>query len=151
MPTPSAKQKAAKTDNGSKAEQKVSQINERLKAAGVPVRVRLNGKVLGLRATLPLKVGTGRKQQDIRMGIPTTKEGFEDIETEAYKLADQIKRKCQRLQALADYADKKVDLLQYQGKYGAKSAQPRDIPPDELIEEWHDRIPNASWQCRVVS
>lgn len=72
------------------AERKVAQLNDRLKESSVPVRVRLNGSVLGLRATLPLKVGTGRKQQDLRMGIPATKDGFKRIEAEAHQLAQRM-------------------------------------------------------------
>jgi integrase len=208
------------------AESKVAEINDRLKDASIRVRVRLNGTVLGLRATLPLKQGMGKQQQDIRMGIPATKDGFKKIEAEAHKLSERMivgtfdwkyytseskqldkmpvsellpkfrehylrshstkpttykdtwemtfrklpqdealtdtmllatalstetdsntrKLTCQRLQTLAEYADIKIDLLQYQGNYGAKSAQPRNIPRDAEISEWRDRIPNESWQ-----
>lgn len=70
----------------------VRKINERLKAASIPVRVRLDSSKLGLRATLPLKPGrgVGRKQQDIRMGIPVTREGLRRIELEAQQLGDAI-------------------------------------------------------------
>lgn len=56
------------------------------------------------------------------------------------------KRTCQRLQALCDYADIKIDLSGYAGDYGHQSLNPRDIPSDELIAEWRDRIPNAGWK-----
>jgi integrase len=203
--------------------------NQRLKDAEIPVRIRLNGKVLGLRATLPMKPGkgTGRKQQDIRLGIPASVQGLAEIERKARELATQMvhqtfswdkwqrtpyqepdtipasqlierfkrhyqqsnkvkestwvngwgktfkrlpqsapldevillaviettephtetrKRTCQRLQALADYAGLKVDLSHYAGKYGRKSLTPRDIPDDELIILWRDRVPSAAWQ-----
>jgi hypothetical protein len=55
------------------------------------------------------------------------------------------KRTCQRLQALADYAGVQVDLDAYAGCYGRNSLNPRDIPPDETIREWRDRVPNAGW------
>ncbi len=71
----------------------LQRINDRLKQANSPVRVRLNGKVLGLRATLPLKTGIGRKQQDIRLGIPATKDGLREIESKAGQLSDEIVRK----------------------------------------------------------
>jgi integrase len=50
---------------------------------------------------------------------------------------------CQRLQGLADFAGISIDLRQYMGDY-----QPveRDIPSDELIVEWRDRILNPAWQ-----
>lgn len=206
----------------------VERINARLKAAEIPVRVRLNGKVLGLRATLPLKpgYGVGRKQQDIRMGIPASRDGFRLIEAEAHKLGELLlkgqftwdlylkdvkspaqmtvselvqafkshylqtkniqestwedqwqrtfkrlpqdeslceaailavvlstelhtdtrKRTCSRLQQLADYAGIQVDLKPYAGSYNYRSEKPRDIPSDEAIELWRNRIPNAGWQ-----
>lgn len=50
---------------------------------------------------------------------------------------------CQRLQKLAEFAGMKIDLSPYSGDY---EPEPRDIPPDELILEWYDRIPNPHWQ-----
>ncbi len=64
-------------------------------------------------------------------------------------VAESSNRKltCQRLQALADYAGIKADVLQYQGHYDSvDDATPRDIPEDRLILEWRDRIPNKAWQ-----
>lgn len=55
-------------------------------------------------------------------------------------------RTCQRLQSLCDYAGLKIDLKPYKGHYGQGSEEPRDIPSDDLIVEWRDRIPNAQWQ-----
>jgi integrase len=203
--------------------------NQRLKASQIPVQIRLNGKVLGLRATLPVKPGkgTGRRQQDIRLGIPASIQGLAEVERKARELATQMvhqtfswdkwqrtpfqepdtipasqvieqfkrhyqqhnevkdstwsngwgktfkrlpqdvpldevimlavietteahtetrKRTCQRLQALADYAGLKVDLSFYAGKYGRKSLTPRDIPDDEVIIQWRDRVPSLAWR-----
>jgi hypothetical protein len=66
----------------------IDPINSRLKAAAIPVRVRLNGKRLVLRATLPKKPGEGEgtKQQDLSLGIPANKDGLRRIEAEAQKL-----------------------------------------------------------------
>lgn len=50
---------------------------------------------------------------------------------------------CQRLQRLCDFAGLEMDLSEYKGKYEPK---PRDIPSDELITEWRDRIPNEAWR-----
>jgi hypothetical protein len=63
----------------------VDEINERLKVAKIPVRVRLNGNRLVLRATLPKKPGegSGTKQYDLSLGIPANKDGFRRIEAEA--------------------------------------------------------------------
>ena len=56
------------------------------------------------------------------------------------------KRACQRFQALADYAGIQIDLAPYRGNYGYKDVKPRDIPSDDLIVEWRDRVPNPAWQ-----
>ncbi|MEO1399701.1 MAG: hypothetical protein AAFV72_00420 [Cyanobacteria bacterium J06635_1] len=53
---------------------------------------------------------------------------------------------CQRLQKLADFAQVEVDLLQYQGNYGPSKVQDRELPSDELIVEWRNRIPNKGWK-----
>lgn len=204
----------------------VKQVNDRLKAAKVPVRVRLKGSNLALRATLPKKPGdgVGRKQYDISLLIPATKDGFKRAEREAHRLAQHLAdgsfdwnlyidnfqpapeaktvaqlveefkaqrlktgrlkestwnntwagtfRKlpqdeplkeafllavvlsteqdsrnrelaCQRLQGLAEFAGLSVDLSIYKGDY---EPEPRDIPSDEAIVEWRDRIPNQNWQ-----
>jgi hypothetical protein len=55
-------------------------------------------------------------------------------------------RVCQRLQALADYAGLEIDLKPCAGEYGESRLQRRDIPSDELILEWRDKIPNERWQ-----
>lgn len=55
-------------------------------------------------------------------------------------------RACQRLQKLADFAGMQIDLKPYAGEYGDSRLQPRDIPSDELILEWREKIPNARWQ-----
>lgn len=70
----------------------VDQINIRLKAAAIPVRARLNGKHLVLRATLPKKPGEGEgtKQYDLSLGIPASKDGLKRIEAEAQKLGSLL-------------------------------------------------------------
>ena len=69
-------------------------LNARLKAAQVPVAVRLGNKSskLLLRATLPKKPGTGsgKAQYDISLGIPLTREGLKRIEREAHVLGDRM-------------------------------------------------------------
>ena len=205
--------------------EEIEQVNQRLKAANVPVRLRLKGKNLALRATLPKKPGDGigRKQYDISLLLSATKDGVKRAEREAHKLAQslaegsfnwklyigsqhdsQVKpivqlvnefkdeycrthriqeatwlntwagtfRKlpenepisealllavvlstkqdsrnreltCQRLQRFAAFAGLQVDLSLYRGEY---EPEPRDIPTDEAIAEWRDRIPNQHWQ-----
>lgn len=46
---------------------------------------------------------------------------------------------CQRMQKLATYAEIEVDLAPYRGNY---EPEPRELPSDDLILEWRDRIPN---------
>jgi integrase len=53
---------------------------------------------------------------------------------------------CRVLQRLADFAKVEVDLLQYKGNYGPSKVADRDIPSDELIEEWWPRIPHEGWR-----
>jgi integrase len=209
--------------------EQIARINDRLKAANLPVRARLRGKsALTLQATLPLRPeqGIGKKQQEISLGISANKEGLRRIENEAHILArhlingtfqwhlyppqlssiapkttqEMIERfksaymsanaikestwceswqrtfdrlpkdeplseasmlavillteahsrnrelTCQRLQRLADFAELGVDFKAYKGNYSDASLTPRDIPSDDLIMEWRDRIPNAQWR-----
>lgn len=51
-----------------------------------------------------------------------------------------------RLQAICDYAGLPLDLKTYKGSYGRSSEKPRNIPTDEMIVEWRDRIPNERWR-----
>lgn len=207
----------------------VVQINHRLKAAGLPVRVLLRGRsALTLQATLPRKPGQGEgvKQQEISLGIKASREGLRRIENEAHTLArlmingsfdwnlyltpttvqrpkttaelieafkahylasNQIKEltwretwqrtfnrlpqdeplseaailavilltenhsrsrelACQRLQRLAEFAGVAVDLKPFQGEYSEASLTPRDLPDEQLILEWRDRIENRQWR-----
>ena len=69
----------------------IADINARLKAANLPVRVRLRGKTaLTLQATLPLKTGHGKKQQEISLGIAASKPGLRRIENEAHILSQHL-------------------------------------------------------------
>jgi integrase len=52
----------------------------------------------------------------------------------------------QRLQALIRFMDFPLDLKPYQGDYNQQSLQPRELPSDELIMEWRDKIPNKGWR-----
>ncbi|MBN8562501.1 MAG: hypothetical protein J0L70_18370 [Leptolyngbya sp. UWPOB_LEPTO1] len=205
----------------------LKKLNDRLKAACIPVRVIPKGKNLGLRATLPKKPehgGIGQKQYDISLRIPASKDGLKEIWKEALKLGQLITERsftwetyiqsdsdpdektiaqwldefktnyfkthrrikeptwnnnqactfrklplgetlseptllavilsteedsrnreltCQRLQNFATFAGLKVDLLQYIGEYEPKA---RDLPDDETIVEWRDKIPNEQWK-----
>lgn len=209
----------------------ISKVNERLKNAAIPVRIRPNGGRLVLRVTLPKKPGEGlgTKQYDLSPGIPASKDGLRRAELEAQKLGGLLamgkfewslylkpkdqplkalekpiaqlveefkaqymrsnrlqeatwketwqrtfdrlpqneplseanllavvlttanhsrirQQTCQRLQRLADFAKLEIDLKSYQGEYGDRSTEARDIPADALILEWREKIPNPAWQ-----
>jgi integrase len=53
---------------------------------------------------------------------------------------------CEKLQKLADFAEYKVNLLQYKGNYSQKKVKRRDLPSDEEILLTRDLIPNPAWQ-----
>lgn len=118
-------------------EENVASINDRLKAAEIPVRVRLNGKKLGLRATLPLKPGqgVGRKQQDIRMGIPATREGLRRIELEAQQLGNAI-------------ANNTFSWV----KYLPRELKPLELPVSELVQQFKtsymrsNKVKESTWK-----
>ncbi len=57
---------------------------------------------------------------------------------------------CQRLQRLAEFVGIAIDLKPYLGNY---EPEPRDIPADELIVEWRDRIPDPArqWAYGVIA
>jgi integrase len=56
------------------------------------------------------------------------------------------RRYCLALSALAKFAKLDIDLSQYIGNYSPSKVQPRDIPPDESIQQWYLLIPNPVWQ-----
>ncbi|WP_199336578.1 site-specific integrase [Oscillatoria sp. FACHB-1407] len=47
---------------------------------------------------------------------------------------------------LAEFAGLQVNFANLRGKYSPKQVQPRDLPSDELITTWRDRIPNPLWK-----
>lgn len=56
------------------------------------------------------------------------------------------RRACMVVGAIARFAGVKYDPSPYAGKYSVHSLTPRDIPTDELITEWVDRIHNPCWK-----
>jgi integrase len=56
------------------------------------------------------------------------------------------RRYCLAFSILAKFANLEIDLSQYIGNYSPTKVQPRNIPSDELIQEWFEKIPNSSWQ-----
>ncbi len=58
------------------------------------------------------------------------------------------RRYCLALRSLAKFASVPLenDLKDYIGNYSPRKVQPRDIPTDDLIQEWFHCIPTPSWQ-----
>lgn len=48
--------------------------------------------------------------------------------------------------SLARFANLEADFSLYSGNYSPKKATPRDLPPDEVIQEIYFKIPNPAWQ-----
>ena len=56
------------------------------------------------------------------------------------------RRTCYAARALADIANLKLDISRLIGHYSPQKVAPRDIPSDELIAAWREKIPNPAWQ-----
>ena len=56
------------------------------------------------------------------------------------------KRACMVYGAIARFAKLDYNPSPYAGKYSPKSVSPRNIPSDDLIVEWFDRLKNPSWR-----
>jgi len=55
-------------------------------------------------------------------------------------------RFCNAYSALAKLAGIELDTSKLRGKYSPKAVQPRDLPSDELILEWRERIEHEGWR-----
>lgn len=55
------------------------------------------------------------------------------------------KRSSRMLQRLAEFLNLEINLRAYQGHYNQPD-KARDLPSDELISTWRDKIPNQNWQ-----
>ncbi|NEQ48956.1 MAG: hypothetical protein F6K11_02325 [Leptolyngbya sp. SIO3F4] len=55
------------------------------------------------------------------------------------------KRACDAYSALARLAEIEIDLKPLRGKYRPTAVSREDVPSDELILAWCDRIPDAKW------
>ncbi|MCU0551859.1 MAG: site-specific integrase [Leptolyngbya sp. Prado105] len=56
------------------------------------------------------------------------------------------RRTCYAARALADIAGLQLDISRLIGNYSPQKVAPRDIPSDELISAWRDKIPHPAWQ-----
>lgn len=56
------------------------------------------------------------------------------------------RRYCMVLQALARFADIPLDVKPLRGAYNVRKLTPRDLPCDESILLWRDRIKSPAWQ-----
>lgn len=55
-------------------------------------------------------------------------------------------RACFVIGALARFARVDYDPRPYKGRYSPKSVNPRDIPSDQLIVEWRNKLTNPGWR-----
>lgn len=55
-------------------------------------------------------------------------------------------RVCNAYAALARLAGIELDTSKLRGSYSPKAVEPRDLPSDELILEWRDRIEHDGWK-----
>ncbi|MGB7376994.1 MAG: site-specific integrase [Rivularia sp. (in: cyanobacteria)] len=95
-----AQVKATQEYMDKRIEEKLTDINARLKASQTKVSIKKVGNTLQLRATLPLKPGDTnksgrtRKQYFISLSIPANLDGLKTAEEEANELGKLIARKC---------------------------------------------------------
>lgn len=213
----------------------IDQLNARLKAANLGVRVYQRGDRLSLRAMLPPRPGSAKtvtSQQLISLNVYANPAGFKRAEAEAHRvgtllaigkfdwseflktdepdstptktwierleeqyfserartaktegtwrkeyyailaklpqersptaelLVDLIcttkpdtrtrQRACYAASALAGVAGIELDISRLIGNYSPRHPSPRDLPSDQQIVEWRERIPNSSWQSYGV-
>jgi integrase len=92
----------------------LGEVNGRLKAAGFRCRIEHRGKRLSLVATLPERVGTGRRQQRIALGVEATLAGLGAAESQAMNLGLQIRQQTFTWAAWAPPEDEtKPDLAHF--------------------------------------
>lgn len=58
----------------------------------------------------------------------------------------QRKRFCMVLTAFAKFADLEIDVQRYAGSYNPRRAKFRDLPTDEIIQAWFEKIPDPTWK-----
>lgn len=56
------------------------------------------------------------------------------------------RRAVMALTALAKFAGIEINLQDLSGKYSPRRVNPRNLPSDEQIAEWRERITNSAWQ-----
>lgn len=78
--------------------------------------------------------------------LPLSVESLKEIVDRTHRNTRNRKETCRKLQALANFAGLKVDLLQYKGDYGASKVEDLAIPSDKEIALWRGKIPNPAWQ-----
>lgn len=77
---------------------------------------------------------------------PLTPEVMLKLITETAPDSRNRKRYCGALGALAKFAGIPLDLSGLRGNYSPKAVQPRDLPHDEFVIEWREKIPNEAWK-----
>lgn len=77
-------------------DQKIAQLNQRLKAARLGLQIERRGQILNLRGTFPPKPGSHRlrpHQQRLSLGYPATNAGLKQAEQEVKIIAGQLLQK----------------------------------------------------------
>lgn len=70
--------------------ERVAEVNQRLRAAGVRLTLVVRGNKLSCRGTLPSKDGEGQKRERLPLGLPTTEWGVKQAEFRAYQIWSEI-------------------------------------------------------------
>jgi len=55
-------------------------------------------------------------------------------------------RYCMSISAFFKFAGVAIDLKQYKGNYSPTTVQPREIPSDELVQQWFFNLKGTIWQ-----
>lgn len=77
---------------------------------------------------------------------PITEQILVDAILEIKPDSKQRKRYCMALKALSRHVGINLNTKPYAGNYSPSKVTPRDIPSDELIVEWRNKIRNEAWQ-----
>jgi hypothetical protein len=70
--------------------ERVTEVNQRLRSAGVRLTLVVRGHKLWFRGTLPSKDGEGQKRDRLRLGLPATEWGVKQAEFRAYQIWSEI-------------------------------------------------------------
>jgi integrase len=128
------------TNDKTNRQSAVDEANQWLKAEGYPVRLKLKGNNLALRATLPNKPGKGegRSREEISLLIPATKTGLARAKREAVILADRMANGSFNWAMYIEEADPLADksIGQWVDDFKAHYMKSSKIRPDVWVNTW---------------